>query len=104
MGLSGCASVMTDETASRAFVAPGKYSLYTCGDLAQQLKTSQTREKELEGLMAKAEQGPGGALVSALAYRTEYVQARGDQLELAKTAADKNCTPQSQAASERSVY
>jgi hypothetical protein len=42
-------------------------------------------------LMAKAETGPGGQLASAMAYRPEYLQLRGEMDQLRKTAGEKNC-------------
>jgi hypothetical protein len=43
--------------------------------------------------MAKAEAGSGGAIVSDLAYRPEYVQLRGEMNELRKATVEKNCKP-----------
>jgi len=49
------------------------------------------RERELLGLMAKAETGSGGRLVSTVAYRPEYLELRGEMNELRNAAAAKNC-------------
>ena len=88
LALSGCAS---EEAASRFLVAPDKYVLYSCPELATASQAILTRQRELEMLMAKAETGRGGQLASAMAYRPEYLQLRGEMDQLRKTAGEKNC-------------
>lgn len=88
LALSGCAS---EEAASRFLVAPDKYVLYSCPELATASQATLTRQRELEMLMAKAETGSGGQLASAMAYRPEYLQLRGEMDQLRKTAGEKNC-------------
>ena len=88
LALAGCAS---EEAASRFLVPPDKYVLYSCSELATASQTTLTRQHELEMLMAKAEVGPGGQLASAMAYRPEYLQLRGEMDQLRKTADEKNC-------------
>ena len=86
--LSGCAS----ETASRIFVEPDRYVLYSCKELATQAQGNFGRQHELEQLMAKA--GPGsGQIASAMAYQPEYAQLRGEMTQLRKAAADRKCPP-----------
>ena len=75
VGLSGCAE-MSDGMTS-AFADPAKYDLYECKQLEPERKSLATRLAELQGLMAKAETGAGGAVVSELAYRNEYIAVRG---------------------------
>src|SRR3990172_5641070 len=72
--LSGCASSggSSDDKLGRFLVAPGKYVLYSCPEIAVQAATTAARERELERLMAKANVDAGGRLVSAIAYRPEY--------------------------------
>ena len=41
--------------------------------------------------MAKAGEGSGGQLVSSVAYRPEYLERRGEMVELRRVAAEKNC-------------
>jgi hypothetical protein len=81
----------SDDTASRFLVAPGKFVLYSCPQIAEQAKTTAARERELQRLMAKANVDAGGRLVSAMAYRPEYLERRGEMNELRKAAAAKNC-------------
>ncbi|SRR6266700_2680841 len=75
--LSGCAD-MSDSMTS-AFADPAKYDLYDCKQLETERKSLAGRAAELQGLMAKAETGAAGSLVSELAYRNDYVAVRGQQ-------------------------
>jgi hypothetical protein len=74
-GLGGCANV-GDSMASSAFVDPAKYDQFDCKQLETERKTLATHTAELQGLMAKAETGTGGAVVVELAYRNDYISAR----------------------------
>ncbi|UVO39601.1 twin-arginine translocation pathway signal [Bradyrhizobium arachidis] len=73
--LSGCAGV--SETIAPAFADPAKYELYDCKQLEGERKALAARTTELQKLMDKAETGTGGAVVSELAYRNDYVAVRG---------------------------
>jgi|SRR5277367_3109868 len=75
--LSGCAEM--GDSAVSAFADPAKYDLYDCKQLEAERKTLATRAAELRGLMAKAETGAAGPLVSELAYRNDYIAIRGQQ-------------------------
>ena len=90
--LAGCATQGGGDSSS-LLVTPGRYDFYSCPQMAQATVPLRVREKELEALMAKAGDGPGGALASTLAYRSDYLQVRGNLNELAKSAAAKNCPP-----------
>jgi hypothetical protein len=95
-GLAGCAD-MSDSMTS-AFADPAKYDLYECTQLEAERKTLATRAAELQGLMAKAQTGVGGAVVSELAYRNDYISVRG-QAKLADEAWQRNkCRPSPPAA------
>ena len=85
--LPGCASVSDD--ISLAFADPAKYDLYDCKQLEPERKRLAARTAELQGLMAKAETGAGGAVVAEVAYRNEYIATRG-QTKLAEQAWQKN--------------
>ena len=87
--LSACAG--DDDMTARMLVAPGKYVLFNCTQLADQAEANMKRQHELEGLMAQAGTGSGGQMVSAVAYRPEYLQLRGEMEDMRQTAADKNC-------------
>ncbi|AWL95282.1 MULTISPECIES: twin-arginine translocation pathway signal [Bradyrhizobium] len=73
--LSGCAGM--SETVAPAFADPAKYELYDCKQLEAERKSLAKRTDDLRGLMEKAETGTGGAVVSELAYRNDYVAVRG---------------------------
>jgi hypothetical protein len=85
--LAGCAS----NEGSELLVDPGRYSVYKCDDLAARWKVVSAREKELRGLMDRANQSGGGAIVGSLAYRSDYDVVMGDERLLQRAAAEKNC-------------
>jgi hypothetical protein len=87
VALSGCASV--SETIGPAFADPAKYELYDCKQLEAERKGLAARTAELQKLMDKAETGTGGAVVSELAYRNDYVAVRGSA-QLAEDAWRRN--------------
>jgi hypothetical protein len=89
--LGGCA-LATDDLAN-VFVDPTKYDLYSCAELAKRREEVSKREQELRGLMDKAEQGTGGVVASALAYRTDYLNARGELRLLQDVSQRKDCVP-----------
>lgn len=81
--LAGCAGI--SETVAPAFADPAKYDLYDCKQLETERKALTARTADLQRLMDKAETGAGGAVVSELAYRNDYVAVRG-QAQLAEDA------------------
>jgi len=87
MALSGCAE-MGDGVAS-AFADPAKYDLWDCKQLEGERKNLATRTEQLRNLMAKAQAGVAGPVVSELAYRNEYLAVRG-QARLADEVWQRN--------------
>lgn len=87
--LGGCAS--SPESVGSVFIAPGKYVLYSCPELVQRQSEIVVRQRELEGLMAKANKDAGGRLVSLMAYDTEYASAKADLKVLRQEAVEKQC-------------
>ncbi|MCA1375937.1 MULTISPECIES: hypothetical protein [Bradyrhizobium] len=87
LALSGCAGV--SETIAPAFADPAKYELYDCKQLETERKDLAKRTADLQRLMEKAETGAGGAVVSELAYRNDYIAVRG-QVQLAEDAWRRN--------------
>ncbi|OPY93844.1 twin-arginine translocation pathway signal [Bradyrhizobium sacchari] len=85
--LAGCAGI--SETVAPAFADPAKYDLYDCKQLETERKALTARTTDLQRLMDKAETGAGGAVVSELAYRNDYVAVRG-QAQLAEDAWRRN--------------
>ena len=92
--LSACAAPSggsSDDSVGGLLVAPGKYTLYSCPEIATAAKVAAARVSELEKLIAKAGEGAGGKLASSLAYRPEYLERRGEINELRRAATAKNC-------------
>ena len=85
-------------------MAPGRYEAFPCPNIDERIQAVRTRRIELEQLMARSSQSPGGEFVNALAYRSEYVQLGGESQELAKASADKKCAAESRYSSGRQVY
>lgn len=85
--LSGCADM--SEGMTSAFADPAKYDLYECKQLETERKSLATRAAELQGLMAKAQTGAGGAVVAEIAYRNDYIAVRG-QAKNAEEAWQRN--------------
>jgi len=81
----------SDDKMGRFLVAPDKFILYTCPQLAERATVVAAREKELQGLMARAGPSTDGRLVSAVAYEPEYLELRGETNEVRNAAAAKNC-------------
>ncbi|GAA3850873.1 hypothetical protein AFIC_001254 [[Pseudomonas] carboxydohydrogena] len=79
--------------AASFFVDPSHYALYNCDQLNTAHKQVGARVAELKGLMAKAETGFAGALMSGLAYQSEYVTARGELEQIDENRQKLNCGP-----------
>lgn len=92
--LAGCGAGggNPDDTFSRFLVAPDKYVLYNCAQLEEVSAGFTLREKELVALSAKAGSGSGGRFVTAMVYRPEYLELRGNMNEVRSAAAAKQCT------------
>lgn len=88
VGLGACAS----GASSSVFVDPAMYDLYNCQQLATARTNSNNRVVELERLMAKAESGAGGALVSGLAYQTDYRAERARRDQIDEKITSNNCS------------
>jgi hypothetical protein len=72
-------------------VDPGKYTFYHCDDLDRRWKELVKRETELRGLMEKANETAGGAIIGSIAYRSDYDAALFDERLLQRAASDKKC-------------
>lgn len=102
-GLAGCGSI-TAETGTSAYIAPGRFNIYTCEDIDNRQQQVERRKNELEQLMGRASEGAGGSVVNAIAYRAEYTQSRDELKELSKASADKQCSAQSPWSSKRALF
>ena len=85
--LSGCAA--SDDVSGRFLVRHNRFQLYTCRELAAAAQGFAARQRELEGLMAKAGSDASGRFVSTIAYRPEYLQLHGQMNEIRKTLGPK---------------
>lgn len=103
VGLAGC-GMTSEQTAGLFFSSPGKFDIYSCSQIEANIIGTRARQTELEQLMARASQSAGGALVSAVAYRTEYAQARDDLKQLAQAKEDKQCAVDNKLSSGRAVF
>jgi hypothetical protein len=88
LALTGCG---LSDGAGALFVDPGRYTLYRCDDLATRRKALITRENELRGLIERAGESAGGAVIGSLAYRSEYDSVLAEEKLLQRNAAEKNC-------------
>jgi hypothetical protein len=77
--LAGCNFSTSERFAERMSVDPAKYTFYKCDDLNVTLSGQKKREHELRRLMDKASRSPGGDFVNLLAYKAEFLRARGYQ-------------------------
>jgi hypothetical protein len=87
IGLAGCANV--GDSVSLAFVDPARYDYYDCPGLETEQKNLAKQIEELQARMAKAETGAAGPVVAELAYRNDYISARG-QAKLAEQTWQRN--------------
>ena len=89
LALAACAS--GGNRPEDAFVAPGKYVLYDCGQLAAAEAKFAARDAELTRLMARARSGAGGDLVAATVYEPEYYSNLGELKDVRREQAEKKC-------------
>jgi hypothetical protein len=101
MLLAGC-GIGTDGIASLS-VDPARFSGYHCKDLTAQWKGLVGREKQLRNLIDKAEEGGGGTVVAAIAYRGDYDTVLEQEKILKRTAAEQNCELTSNYSSDQTI-
>jgi len=87
--LAACAGTLDD--AGGLYVAPGKFDLLKCPDLAKRSIAASSREKQLISLMDRANQDGAGPVVNALVYSNDLNTVRAELALLRKTTADKHC-------------
>ncbi|MHC2438923.1 twin-arginine translocation pathway signal [Bradyrhizobium sp. USDA 4451] len=75
--VSGCAQI--GDNVPSAFADPAKYELYDCKQLEAERTGLKSRATEQERLMAKAETGVGGTVVSEMVYRNELISIHSQQ-------------------------
>lgn len=87
--LAGC-QTMSDPLGTIA-ASPGQYDYYDCPAIERAAIDILKRQRELRGLIARANQGPAGGFISATTYEPEYVTLRGKMNELRRAAVEKKC-------------
>jgi hypothetical protein len=87
--LAACTSAL--ESHLTVFADPAKYDYHNCEQLAAERTARKAREEELKSLMDKAERGPGGTFVNAIAYQSDYTAVREDLKLLERAAHMKKC-------------
>jgi hypothetical protein len=87
--LGGC--VLAPDSFEQAFSDPAKFDFLDCKDLNEREKILAKREQEMRELMDKASQGTGGAVANALAYRTDYLNVRGELKQVRAVVQRKEC-------------
>jgi hypothetical protein len=100
LALTGCG---LSDGAGALFVDPGRYTLYHCDDLAARRKVLVARENELRGLIERAGESPGGAVVGSFAYRSDYDTVLAEEKLLQRNAAEKNCSFASPLQSDQTI-
>jgi hypothetical protein len=84
-------------------VDPGRYEAYHCNDLVTQWKALTDREKDLRALMDKASQSGTGAVIGAVAYRSDYESVLTQEKLVQRQAAEKNCELTTKFQSDQSI-
>jgi Cft2 family RNA processing exonuclease len=87
--LAACGTAL--ESPFAVFADPGKYEWHSCEQLLPQRKYWENKEKEWKLLMERARQGTGGAVISVVAYQSDYVAAREEIKLIDATARIKKC-------------
>ena len=88
-GVSGCAQI--GDSVPSAFADPAKYDLYDCKQLETERKNLTSRATDQEKLMAKAETGVGGTVVSEVVYRNELISIHSQQKLLEEASRKGKC-------------
>ena len=97
--LVGCTSHDLVTHAAR----PGKFETLNCDQLNKRGRELVVRERELQDLMTRAAQGPGGEIAIALAYKTDFTMVQGDLREVDISGANKHCQMKHRTISEQIV-
>ncbi|MGB9366986.1 MAG: hypothetical protein WCE79_13345 [Xanthobacteraceae bacterium] len=89
LAVAGCDTV--SDPAAFGIVSQDRYDFMACKEIIANRNAQTARMKELGDRIEKAEASPGGFIVGAAAYRSEYVQARGLAAAADRAARQKNC-------------
>ncbi len=97
--LGGCTSSLN--VVGDPFVAPAKFRFLRCEDIAKRLVATQSREKDLRGLMDRASTGVGGSTVNVLVYQPDYQMVQSELRQLHEAAVEKQCADETRKAGPR---
>lgn len=89
LAVAGCTGV--GDPAGFVIASQDRFDFMPCKDIIANRNAQTGRMKQLGEQIEKAEASPGGFLVSAAAYRSEYVQARALAAAADRAARLHNC-------------
>jgi hypothetical protein len=89
LAVAGCTAM--DDPAGFGAVSQDRYDFMTCKEIIDNRNNQSARMKTLAESIEKAEASPGGFIVGAAAYRSEYVQARALKAAADRAALKNNC-------------
>jgi hypothetical protein len=89
LAAAGCSAV--SDPAGFSIVTQDRYDFMTCKEIVNNRNAQTARMKQLGEAIEKAEASPGGFIVGAAAYRSEYVQARALAAAAERAARLHNC-------------
>lgn len=89
LALAGCSAI--EDPAGFSIVSQDRFDFMTCTEIINNRNGQQARMKQLGEWIEKAESSPGGFIVGAAAYRSEYVQARAMVAAADRAARKNNC-------------
>ncbi len=102
--LAGCGGTLNGQLGDSVWVTPGKYNYHSCLQMQASDRGYAARQTELEELMARAAQGPGGQAIGQVVYRSEYQQMIGERKALAAASVEKRCQIEGDSKSGRTVF
>jgi hypothetical protein len=89
LAAAGCTAI--SDPAGFGVVSQDRFDFMTCKEIIGNRNGYNNRMKQLAESIEKAEASPGGIIVSAAAYRSEYVQARALAAAADRAAQRNNC-------------
>ncbi len=89
--LAGCAAIENADTGN-FYVQPGKFQFLKCPDLARRYVDASAREKQIVGLMERANESAAGPLINATVYSVDLKQVRAESQLLQQTMQEKGCS------------
>ena len=91
IALTSLAACSTDMANYSTIVAQDRYDFLTCQQITDSRAAQIAREKELVGLIEKADASPGGIVASLAAYRSDLAQTRAMIVAANRGAQKNNC-------------